>query len=81
MFSDDPGALTGGDLALTRRISALYDRYAGDEYGAVRTGDDVYRLLSRSGKTGGIINLSNRPCRQDGKTAAPRSILLYDTGA
>jgi alpha-galactosidase len=81
MFSDDPGALTGGDLALTERISALYDRYAGDEYGAVRTGDDLYRLVSRSGRTGGIINLSNRPRETDGRTAAPRSILLYDTGA
>ena len=81
VFSDDPGALTGGDLALTKRISALYDRYAGDEYGAVRTGDDVYRLVSRSGKTGGIINLSNRSWRTDGRTAAPHSILLYDTEA
>ncbi|MDR2159549.1 MAG: alpha-galactosidase [Treponema sp.] len=79
MFSDDPGALTGEDLALTKRISALYDRYAGDEYGAVRTGDHVYRLISRSGKTGGIINLSNRPRRTDGRTAAPHSILLYNT--
>jgi alpha-galactosidase len=81
MFSDDPGALTAGDLALTKRISALYDRYAGDEYGAAQTGDDTYRLVSRSGRTGGIINLSNRPCRQDGRTAAPHSILLYDTEA
>jgi alpha-galactosidase len=79
MFSDDPGALSSEDLALTKRINALYDRFAGDEYGAVQTGDDLYRLVSRSGKTGGIINLSNRPCRRDGRTAAPHSILLYNT--
>jgi alpha-galactosidase len=60
MFSDDPLRLTEKDRALTRRIIALYDALAGDEYGAARISRDVFRLESRSGKTAGIINLSNR---------------------
>ncbi|MDR2552551.1 MAG: alpha-galactosidase [Treponema sp.] len=67
MFSDNPLFLDGEDLALTGRISALYDRLEGDEYGALplegRGGkpSGAYRLISRSGKTGGIINLGDRP--------------------
>ncbi|GHT58207.1 hypothetical protein FACS1894109_12050 [Spirochaetia bacterium] len=60
MFSDDPLKLTEADLALTRRISDLYDKLAGDEYGAVMLEKDVYRLESRSGKTAGLINLRNK---------------------
>jgi alpha-galactosidase len=65
MFSDDPLGLTEKDLALTRRIITLYDALADDEYGATRIGRDVFRLESRSGKTAGIINLSNHPFRLD----------------
>jgi alpha-galactosidase len=65
MFSDDPLRLTEKDSALTRRIITLYDTLADDEYGAVRIGRDVFRLESRSGKTAGIINLSNHPYRLD----------------
>jgi hypothetical protein len=36
---------------LTKRISALYDKLAGDECGAVQIEKGVYRLVSRSGKT------------------------------
>ncbi|MDR3138490.1 MAG: alpha-galactosidase [Treponema sp.] len=65
MFSDDPQHLTAEDIRLTARILALYDRLAGDEYGAVRIDRDVFRLESRSGKTAGLINLRGRPCRLD----------------
>jgi hypothetical protein len=63
MFSDDPLKLTRCDLALTRRLSDLYDKLAGDEYGAVMLEKDVYRLESRSEHTVGLINLRNKPFR------------------
>jgi alpha-galactosidase len=63
MFSDDPADLTDADIAFSRRISALYEALADDEYGAVRIAKDVYRLTSRSGNIAGIINLSNKPYR------------------
>ncbi|GHV90663.1 hypothetical protein AGMMS50268_11660 [Spirochaetia bacterium] len=63
MFSDDPFKLTEADISLTKRLSALYDKLAGDEYGAVMLEHDVYRLESRSGKTTGLINLRNKPFR------------------
>jgi alpha-galactosidase len=65
MFSDDPLRLEPADLDLTRRIVALYDRLAEDEYGAVRIDREVFRLESRSGKTAGLINLSPGPYRLD----------------
>jgi alpha-galactosidase len=61
MFSDDPLRLTEADLALARRLSELYDKLAGDEYGAVMLEKDVYRLESRSEKTTGLINLRDKP--------------------
>jgi len=63
MFSDDPLHLEEADLALTRRINALYEKLEDDEYGAVRIGRDVFRVESRSGRTSGLINLSGRPFR------------------
>jgi alpha-galactosidase len=70
MFSDDPRRLTHSDLALTKRIAALYEQLAGDEYGAVRLERNIFRLESRSGRTAGIINLGKRPyCLE--KTAYP----------
>jgi alpha-galactosidase len=88
MFSDDPRELNAGDLALTGRINALYDRLeeAGDEYGAVQIGRDLYRLISRSTGKGpagnqerirGLINLGNKRAERDGINAAPHSIALY----
>jgi alpha-galactosidase len=71
MFSDDPLGLTEGDITLTRRIAALYDTLAGDEYGAARIDRDVFRLESRSAKIWGLINLRRRPYRPD-KTKEPR---------
>jgi alpha-galactosidase len=61
MFSDDPLHLTAADILLTRRISGLYDILEDDEYGAVRVDRDLFRLESRSGKTAGVINLSDKP--------------------
>jgi len=65
MFSDDPLHLEEGDLALTRRINALYEKLENDEYGAVRLGSDkirdVFRVESRSGRIAGLINVSDRP--------------------
>jgi alpha-galactosidase len=63
MYSDDPAELAESDLALAKRISALYDRLSGDEYGATQLERDVYRLESRSGKTAGLINLRGGPYR------------------
>jgi alpha-galactosidase len=60
MFSDDPGKMTPADIALTRRIIRLYDALEGDEYGAVRTARDVFRVESRSENITGIINLRKR---------------------
>jgi hypothetical protein len=54
---------------LTKRVSALYDRLSGDEYGAVQIEKDVYRLESRSGKITGLINLRGRPYRLDSRKA------------
>ncbi|MDR0452319.1 MAG: alpha-galactosidase [Treponema sp.] len=65
MLSDDPHQMSAADTALTRRLAELFDTLAGDEYGAVRIGRDVFRLESRSGKTAGLINLGGRPCRLD----------------
>jgi alpha-galactosidase len=61
MFSDDPARLSLEDLRFTGRIISLYEKLSGDEYGAVRLARDVFRLLSRSGRTSGIINLSAKP--------------------
>jgi alpha-galactosidase len=61
MFSDDPAKLREEDLALTGRLSRLYDTLAGDEYGAFTLERDLYLLISRSGKTSGLINLRGRP--------------------
>jgi alpha-galactosidase len=63
MFSDDPLHLTAADILLTQRIAGLYDTLGDDEYGAVRIDRDVFRLESRSGKTAGLINLSDKPWR------------------
>jgi alpha-galactosidase len=65
MFSDDPLHLDAGDIGLTARILGLYQRLAGDEYGAARIDRDVFRLESRSGKSAGLINLRGRPYRLD----------------
>jgi alpha-galactosidase len=61
MISDDPRRLKAADLALTRRITELYDLLADDEYGPLRLDRDVFRLDSQSGKIRGLINLRNRP--------------------
>jgi alpha-galactosidase len=66
MFSDDPSALNETDLALTRRVSELFDILSGDEYGARRIARDVFLLLSRSGKFTGLINLRKRNYTLDG---------------
>jgi alpha-galactosidase len=63
MLSDDPRQMSAADIALTRRLIKLFDILARDEYGAVRIGRDVFHLESRSGKTEGLINLGNQPCR------------------
>jgi alpha-galactosidase len=84
MFSDDPLHLTAEDINLTARILGLYDRLAGDEYGAVRIDRDVFRVESRSGKTAGLINLRGRPYRLDRRrlpelyTALAEGIPLID---
>jgi alpha-galactosidase len=69
MFSDDPADLDGEAVNLTKRISALYDKLSGDEYGAVQIEKDVYRLVSRSGNTTGLINLKGRPFTLDARKA------------
>ncbi|MDR1786393.1 MAG: alpha-galactosidase [Spirochaetaceae bacterium] len=61
MFSDDPLRLSEADLAFTGRLLSLYERLSRDDYGAQRLDKDVYRILSRSGAIGGIINLSDAP--------------------
>ncbi|MDR0557988.1 MAG: alpha-galactosidase [Treponema sp.] len=61
MISDDPLHLEPADMRLAERMAALYAALADDEYGAVRLDRDVFRLVSRSGKTTGVVNLSNRP--------------------
>lgn len=61
MFSDAPLALTPADIALTRRINALYDELSDDEYGAIRIDWEIFRLESRKGNVFGLINLSGRP--------------------
>ena len=63
MFSDNPLGLVEADLALTKRINALYENLEADEYGAVRIDSDVFRVESRSGKTTGLINISAHPFR------------------
>ncbi len=65
MFSDDATGLTSADLALTRRLNALFDALGADEYGAVRLEKDVFRLESRSRRLRGLINLKNRAWRLD----------------
>ncbi|MDR0450480.1 MAG: alpha-galactosidase [Treponema sp.] len=69
MSSDDPARLSGEDLALAGRLSRLYDALAGDEYGALSLEKDVYLLISRSGKTTGLINLRGRPFTLERKNA------------
>ncbi|MDR2494327.1 MAG: alpha-galactosidase [Spirochaetaceae bacterium] len=61
MVSGDPSDKDRKDAAFTRRITALYDALADDEYGAVRIAWEVFRLESRSGATAGLINLRGRP--------------------
>jgi hypothetical protein len=59
--------MTPADVALTRRIVRLYDALEGDEYGAVRTGRDVFRVESRSGNITGVIDLRSRTIAIQGK--------------
>jgi alpha-galactosidase len=68
MLSDAPGKLTEADVELTARVDSLYSELEGEEYGAERLGiqadasvPDTFRLFSRSGQIGGIINLDKRP--------------------
>ncbi|MCL2381473.1 MAG: alpha-galactosidase [Treponema sp.] len=63
MFSDDPLHLTPADVALTRRINALYEKLENDEYGAVRICRDVFRVESRRAGAVGLVNLNSRPFR------------------
>ncbi|MEW6564495.1 MAG: glycoside hydrolase family 36 protein [Spirochaetota bacterium] len=63
MFSDDPSQLSEADIALTKRISKLYDELAEDEYGVVRIARDVFHVFSRSGAVQALINLSDRNAR------------------
>jgi alpha-galactosidase len=70
MFSDDPAALNSQDLALTRRVSELFDILSDDEYGARRIARDVFVLLSRSGRRTGLINLRKKIYTLDGTEAA-----------
>ncbi|QQO09238.1 glycoside hydrolase family 36 protein [Breznakiella homolactica] len=79
MFSDDPVHLEPGDIALTRSIAELYDALAGDDYGAVRLEKDVFRLLSRSGTTAGLINLGDRAFTL-GKSRNPDFFSAMETG-
>lgn len=69
MFSDDPARLSGEDLALSGRLSRLYDALAGEEYGALTLERDVYLLISRGEKTWGLINLRGRPYTLERKKA------------
>ncbi|MDR1177731.1 MAG: alpha-galactosidase [Spirochaetaceae bacterium] len=66
MFSDDPASLSNQDLALTRRISKLFDILSDDEYGARRVDRDVFLLQSRSGRRTGLINLRKKNYALDG---------------
>jgi alpha-galactosidase len=81
MLSDDVTVLDESDLALTRRIAALYDELSGDEYGAVMLQRDVYRLESRSGRVGGIINLSDKPFAPPPETGAPLTARRLSDGS
>jgi alpha-galactosidase len=78
MFSDDASSLGPEDLALTRRISELYDALADDEYGAERLDRDVFFILSRSGRRRGLVNLRKKSYTLDGK--AGRDIFLKLAG-
>lgn len=59
MFSDDASAF-GPEAAFTERIVALFDGLEGLEFGAERSGRDLYRLFSRDGLITGWINLGDR---------------------
>jgi alpha-galactosidase len=62
MSSDDAHGFGGQEeLAFTARVVGLYDRLAGREYGAERTGKDAFRIFSRDGRVTGLANLSDRP--------------------
>lgn len=66
MFSDDTHEFgEAGELAFTSRVVALYDALAGREYGAQRSARDAFRIFSRDGKIEGLVNLSNRPHREN----------------
>lgn len=61
MTSDDLHDYPAGDEdAFTARIVDLFDRLSGDDYGATRLDEGVWRVRSRSGKVDGLINLSDR---------------------
>ncbi|AEF85385.1 alpha galactosidase [Treponema primitia ZAS-2] len=66
MFSDNPLQLSPDDLALSGHIAELYRSLEGDEYGVRRLDRDLFRLESRSRKTTGIINLSEKPWQVSG---------------
>lgn len=61
MTSDDLHLYPSGDEeAFTSHVIELYDLLSGDEYGALALDEDVWRVLSRSGRVDGLINLSDR---------------------
>ncbi|MDR2052758.1 MAG: alpha-galactosidase [Treponema sp.] len=79
MLSDDPRQMSAADTALTRRLIKTFGILAPDEYGALRLDRNVFRLESRSGKTAGLINLGNRPCRLK-REKAPALFAALDSG-
>jgi len=64
MFSDDSEDFGGpAEIAFTDRVVAFYDRIEGMEFGAQRTGRDLFTVSERDGKAYGWINLGSRGVR------------------
>ncbi len=61
MFSDNP-ANFGPEADFTMHILALYDSLdeLDDEYVALKLAPDIWKILSRSGRLAGVVNLRSR---------------------
>ena len=61
MYSDDPADCTSPEeIALSKEIISLIQKYGDEDFGLQQTGTDRYKLFTRSGKYEGEIDLGSK---------------------
>jgi len=60
MYSDDPGNGGSKELALTKELLELQEKYKDEEFELYQASENYYKISSKSGKYWGYINLSDK---------------------